>query len=269
MTSLFVQVLLILVTINVARTRRIKTTWGLQQLRWRLWLSIVGMIVGLVLPMLGPAQPGSPLAIASITLTLSSVFVLSKTLYRKTDLNRQSENNLASLSSADDLTSQHGRPARGKAIEIALVAIFIAAVLVVGFFAGIASDKTSTHATRHVDRAFDRVSNRVPTIDDPDTYTVVNFTAPPPGGESRDKKEIFTFRHNGNIVTAYCGGANVVFDKNDASYHEISSCGDMVPGTQWKMDRAGTSLSTSYDYKLADGTPATMYLRFGIMEEHQ
>lgn len=217
MTSLFVQVLLVLVAINVARTRRNKTTWGLQQLRWRLWLSIVGIIVGLVLPVLGPAQPGSPLAIFSIALTLFSVFVLSKAPYRKTDLNRQPESNLASLSSADDVTCQHIRPARGKAIEIALVASFIAAVFVVAFIAGVASEKTQTQVTQPLDR----VSNRVPTIDAPDTYTVVKFTAPASGWEDRDNKEIFTFRHNGNIVTAYCAGANVVFDKNDPNYHGI------------------------------------------------
>jgi hypothetical protein len=88
MTILVVQMLLVLVAINVARTRRDKTTWALQQLRWRLWLSIVGIVVGLVLPTLGPAQPGSPLAIFSIALTLYSVFVLSKALYRKSDLKR-------------------------------------------------------------------------------------------------------------------------------------------------------------------------------------
>jgi hypothetical protein len=88
MSVLIAQVLLILVVINVARTRRKKTTWALQQLRWRLWLSIVGIVIGLVLPTLGPAQPGSPLALLSIVLTLYSVFVLSKALYRKTDLKR-------------------------------------------------------------------------------------------------------------------------------------------------------------------------------------
>jgi len=88
MSVLIVQVLLILVVINVARTRRKKTTWALQQLRWRLWLSIVGIVIGLVLPTLGPAQPGSPLALLSIALTLYSVFVLSKALYRKIDLKR-------------------------------------------------------------------------------------------------------------------------------------------------------------------------------------
>lgn len=88
MTVLIAQILLILVTINTARTRRSKTTWASQQLRWRLWLSIVGIVVGSVLPMLGPAQPGSPLAILSIALTLYSVFVLSKVLYRKSDLKR-------------------------------------------------------------------------------------------------------------------------------------------------------------------------------------
>ena len=63
MSVLIAQVLLILVVINVARTRRKTTTWALQQLRWRLWLSIVGIVIGLVLPTLGPAQPGSPLAL--------------------------------------------------------------------------------------------------------------------------------------------------------------------------------------------------------------
>jgi len=88
MSVLIAQVLLILVVINVARTRRKTTTWALQQLRWRLWLSIVGIVIGLVLPTLEPAQPGSPLALLSIALTLYSVFVLSKALYRKTDLKR-------------------------------------------------------------------------------------------------------------------------------------------------------------------------------------
>ena len=88
MSVLIAQVLLILVVINVARTRRKTTTWALQQLRWRLWLSIVGIVIGLVLPTLGPAEPGSPLALLSIALTLYSVFVLSKALYRKTDLKR-------------------------------------------------------------------------------------------------------------------------------------------------------------------------------------
>jgi hypothetical protein len=82
------QVLLILVVISAARARRDKVTWTLQQLRNRMWLSMVGVIVGLVLPVLGPAQPGSPMAILSIVLTLYSVFVLSKALYRKTDLKR-------------------------------------------------------------------------------------------------------------------------------------------------------------------------------------
>ena len=39
----------------------------------------------------GPAQPGSPLAIFSIALTLYSVYVLSKALYRKSDLKRSAE----------------------------------------------------------------------------------------------------------------------------------------------------------------------------------
>jgi hypothetical protein len=82
------QAVLILVAINAARARRDKVTWTLQQLRKKLWLSMIGIIVGLVLPVLGPAQPGSPMAIFSIVLTLYSVFVLSKALYRKTDLKR-------------------------------------------------------------------------------------------------------------------------------------------------------------------------------------
>jgi uncharacterized membrane protein YfcA len=102
MTILVVQVLLVLVAINVARTRRHKTPWALQQLRWRLWLSMVGIIVGLVLPMLGPAQPGSPLAIFSIALTLYSVYVLSKALYRKTDLKKSAEVPVLPVASSSD-----------------------------------------------------------------------------------------------------------------------------------------------------------------------
>jgi hypothetical protein len=77
------QVLFILLAISAAGTRRSKTAWTVPQLRWRLRLSIMGVVVGLVLPLLGPAQPGSRLAILCLALTLYSVFVLSKALYRK------------------------------------------------------------------------------------------------------------------------------------------------------------------------------------------
>jgi hypothetical protein len=86
MTGLIVHVLMILVAIDVARKSRNKTTWTLTQLHWRMWLSIVGAVVGLLLPKLEPAQPGSPNAILCIALTLLSVFVFSKALYRRTDL---------------------------------------------------------------------------------------------------------------------------------------------------------------------------------------
>src|ERR1039457_432926 len=88
MTGLIVHVLMILVAIDVARKSRNKTTWTLTQLHWRMWLSIVGAVVGLLLPKLEPAQPGSPNAILCIALTLLSVFVFSKALYRKTDLRK-------------------------------------------------------------------------------------------------------------------------------------------------------------------------------------
>ncbi len=88
MTALILRVLMIPVGINVARKSRDKTTWTLTQLHWRMWLSIVGFVVGLLLPMLGPAQPGSPNAILCIALTLLSVLVFAKTLHRKTDLRK-------------------------------------------------------------------------------------------------------------------------------------------------------------------------------------
>jgi hypothetical protein len=53
-----------------------------------MWLSIVGAVVGLLLPVLEPEQPGSPNAILCIALTLLSVLVFAKTLYRKTDLRK-------------------------------------------------------------------------------------------------------------------------------------------------------------------------------------
>jgi hypothetical protein len=46
MTALILQVLMIPVGINVARKGRNKTTWTLTQLHWRMWLSIVGAVVG-------------------------------------------------------------------------------------------------------------------------------------------------------------------------------------------------------------------------------
>ena len=88
MTALILQVLMIPVGINVARKSRDKTTWTLTQLHWRMWLSIVGAVVGLVLPILRPAEPGSPNAILCIALTLLSVFVFATALYRKTDLRK-------------------------------------------------------------------------------------------------------------------------------------------------------------------------------------
>lgn len=88
MTALILQVLVILVAINAARKSRNKTTWTLTQLHWRMWLSIVGAVIGLLLPMFGPAQPGSPNAILCIALTLLGVFVFAKALYRKTDLRK-------------------------------------------------------------------------------------------------------------------------------------------------------------------------------------
>ena len=66
----------------------IRSAPSLPQCRWRLWLSIAGIIIGQVLPLLGPAQPNSPLAIFSTALTLYSVFVLAKVLYRKSDLKK-------------------------------------------------------------------------------------------------------------------------------------------------------------------------------------
>lgn len=88
MAALILQVLMIPVAINVARKGRNETTWTLTQLHWRMWLSIVGAFVGLLLPMLEPAQPGSPNAILCIALTLLSVLVFAKALYRKVDLRK-------------------------------------------------------------------------------------------------------------------------------------------------------------------------------------
>ena len=88
MTALILQVLMALIAINVARKSRNKTTWTLNQSRWRVWLSIVGAVIGLLLPVLEPAQPGSPNAILCIAVTLLSVFVFAKALYRKTDLRK-------------------------------------------------------------------------------------------------------------------------------------------------------------------------------------
>src|SRR5580692_4925158 len=88
MTALILQGLMIPVGINVARKGRDKTTWTLTQLHRRMWLSIVGAVVGLLLPMLEPAQPGSPNAILCIALTLLSLLVFAKAVYRKTDLRK-------------------------------------------------------------------------------------------------------------------------------------------------------------------------------------
>jgi hypothetical protein len=88
MTALILQVLMALVAINVARKSRNQTTWTLTQLHWRMLLSIVGAVIGLLLPTLGPAQPGSPNAILCIAATLLSVFVFAKAVYRKTDLRK-------------------------------------------------------------------------------------------------------------------------------------------------------------------------------------
>ena len=86
MTALILQVLMIPVGINLARKGRKTTPWTLTQLHWRMWLSIVGAVVGFLVPILEPAQPGSPKPISCIALTLLSVLVFAKTLYRKTDL---------------------------------------------------------------------------------------------------------------------------------------------------------------------------------------
>ena len=88
MAAVILQALMILVAINVARKNRNQTTWTLNQSHWRMWLSIVGAVVGSVLPMLEPAQPGSPNAILCIAVTLLSVFVFAKALYRRTDLRK-------------------------------------------------------------------------------------------------------------------------------------------------------------------------------------
>jgi hypothetical protein len=88
MTALIVQVPMILIAINVARKSCNKTTWTMTELHWRMWLSFVGAVVGLLLPELRPAQPGSPNAILCIALTLLSAFVFAKTQYRKTDLSK-------------------------------------------------------------------------------------------------------------------------------------------------------------------------------------
>jgi hypothetical protein len=88
MTSLIVQVLMILIAINVARKSRNKTTWTLTELHWRMWLATAGAVVGLLLPVLEPVRPGSPNAILCIAVTLLGVFVFTKALYRKTDLRK-------------------------------------------------------------------------------------------------------------------------------------------------------------------------------------
>jgi hypothetical protein len=49
---------------------------------WR----IVGIIVGNVLPLLGPAQPSSPIGIFSAVVFWVSVHTLAKAIYRKMDL---------------------------------------------------------------------------------------------------------------------------------------------------------------------------------------
>lgn len=76
------------VGMNLARKSRNRTTWTLTQLHWRMCLSIAGAAVGLLLPIWKPAQPGSPNAILCIALTLLSVLVFAKALYRKTDLRK-------------------------------------------------------------------------------------------------------------------------------------------------------------------------------------
>ena len=88
MIAMILQVLMILVAINVARKGRNQTTWTLTQLRWRMLLSTLGAAIGLLLPVLGPAQPGSPNAILCIAVTFLSVFIFAKALYRKTDLRK-------------------------------------------------------------------------------------------------------------------------------------------------------------------------------------
>jgi hypothetical protein len=87
-TALILQALMIPVAINVARKSRNQTTWTLTELHWRMWLSFVGAVTGLLLPKLGAAQPGSPNTILCIALTFLSALVFAKALYRKADLRK-------------------------------------------------------------------------------------------------------------------------------------------------------------------------------------
>lgn len=93
MFALLVQILIILVVINTARRRRAKCNWQLEQAQKRMRLGIVGVVVALSLPPLIPAmQPASPAAILTVMLMLYSVFILSRALYRKTDLRKSPYN---------------------------------------------------------------------------------------------------------------------------------------------------------------------------------
>lgn len=93
MLTLIIQILIILIVINAARKRRGKCNWPLKQAQKRMRLGIVGVVAALSLPLLIPAiQPASPMAILTIMLMLYSVFILSKALYRKTDLRKSPYN---------------------------------------------------------------------------------------------------------------------------------------------------------------------------------
>ena len=92
MLALVVQILMILIVINAARTRRGKCNWELEQTQKRMRLGIVGIIMALVLPLFINAPPTSLLAIFIVALMLYSVFILSRALYRKADLRRSPYN---------------------------------------------------------------------------------------------------------------------------------------------------------------------------------
>lgn len=84
------QVLLLLFFVDLARRRRKACQWGPQQVQKTSWLSAAGIVLAIVLTVLGPAQPGSPLAILSIVLLYFCVYTLSKALFRKVDLRKAS-----------------------------------------------------------------------------------------------------------------------------------------------------------------------------------
>jgi len=90
MLALVVQILMILIVINAARTRRGKCNWELEQTQKR--MRLVGIIMALVLPLFINAPPTSLLAIFIVALMLYSVFILSRALYRKADLRRSPYN---------------------------------------------------------------------------------------------------------------------------------------------------------------------------------